>query len=74
MNKMPNKSFVGGPKVHFGDMDGERDEESAGLLGNFERHDTPHPKPHTHGTKLKKQLVDGHIIHHEDDVSLLDQI
>uniref|UniRef100_A0A914DC39 PDZ domain-containing protein n=1 Tax=Acrobeloides nanus TaxID=290746 RepID=A0A914DC39_9BILA len=67
MNKMPNKSFVGGPKVHFGDMEREHEDESTGLLGNFERHDTPHPKPHTHGPKHKKQLVDGHIIHHEDD-------
>jgi hypothetical protein len=36
-------------------------------VGNFERKDTPHPKPGVQGSKLKKQLVDGHIIQHGDD-------
>ncbi|VDM42227.1 unnamed protein product, partial [Toxocara canis] len=65
----PNRSFVGGPKVHFGsDLEEVRDEEEAQEgLGQFSRQDTPHPKPHAHAPKFKKQSIDGHIIHHDDD-------
>lgn len=57
-----NPAFIGGPKVHFGDHD-EKDEEAQKLAGNFERQNTPHPKP-----QLKnKATVDGHVIQHEDD-------
>ncbi|VDK56487.1 unnamed protein product [Anisakis simplex] len=66
-----NRSFVGGPKVHFGgDLD-EEEEGQEGQIGQFSRQDTPHPKPHAHAPKFKKQSIDGHIIHHDDDVSLL---
>lgn len=51
-------------------MEAEENEEAQKLVGNFERKDTPHPKPGVQGSKLKKQLVDGHIIQHEDDVCL----
>lgn len=64
-----NTEFVGGPKVHFGEHDAEEAEETQKLVGTFERKDTPHPKPGVHGLKLKKQLVDGHVIQHEDDVN-----
>uniref|UniRef100_A0A914XB08 PDZ domain-containing protein n=1 Tax=Plectus sambesii TaxID=2011161 RepID=A0A914XB08_9BILA len=64
--RQPNRSIVGGPKVHFGDENVSQEEPEL-PLGNFERHDTPHPKPHTHAPKLKKQTIDGHVIHHDDD-------
>lgn len=64
-----NTEFIGGPKVHFGDHEPEETEETQKLVGNFERKDTPHPKPAVAGSKLKKQLVDGHVIQHEDNVS-----
>uniref|UniRef100_A0A914YLT7 Uncharacterized protein n=1 Tax=Panagrolaimus superbus TaxID=310955 RepID=A0A914YLT7_9BILA len=67
-----NKAFIGGPKVHFGGMDGDItvDEEAAATAGgggiggnqssgNFSRHDTPHPKPGQSG-KIKKSSIDGH--------------
>uniref|UniRef100_F1KS12 Protein lap1 n=1 Tax=Ascaris suum TaxID=6253 RepID=F1KS12_ASCSU len=65
----PNRSFVGGPKVHFGsDLEETReDEEVQEAVGVFSRQDTPHPKPHSHAPKFKKQSIDGHIIHHDDD-------
>src|ERR1700722_6360002 len=66
--KQPNRSFVGGPKGHFTDQEASQDEEQLGPIGQFERHGTPHPKPHTHAPKLKKQTIDGHIIHHDDEV------
>ncbi|KHJ95090.1 hypothetical protein OESDEN_04970 [Oesophagostomum dentatum] len=55
-----NRSFVGGPKVHFPDQDATVDEDKL-PIGQFERHDTPHPKPQ----KLKKSSIDGHVIHHD---------
>ncbi|VDO70422.1 unnamed protein product [Heligmosomoides polygyrus] len=55
-----NRAFVGGPKVHFPDQDATVDEEKL-PIGQFERHDTPHPKPQ----KLKKSSIDGHVIHHD---------
>jgi protein scribble len=62
-----NKAFIGGPKVHFGGMEGDTtvDEEGGNTSsGNFSRHDTPHPKP-AQGGKIKKSSIDGHVIHHE---------
>lgn len=56
-----HSGFVGGPKVHFPDMDQESVEEDENT-GKFERHDTPHPK---HGPKPKGRQIDGHVIHHE---------
>ncbi|GMT04078.1 hypothetical protein PENTCL1PPCAC_26252 [Pristionchus entomophagus] len=63
-----SRSFLGGPKVHFPDDKGDTtmDEENKLPIGEFHRHDTPHPKPHA-GNKLKKNTIDGHVIHHEDD-------
>ncbi|KAI1712160.1 PDZ domain (Also known as DHR or GLGF) domain-containing protein [Ditylenchus destructor] len=63
-----NRSFVGGPKVHFGDVspeDAELDSNTvnSNAFGNFERHDTPHPKPHIAGATKHKKVIDGHIIH-----------
>lgn len=66
---MPNRSFVGGPKVHFGDSaESEEFDESKFASYNFERHDTPHPKPHSNiaaappkGVK-KHQGIDGHLV------------
>ncbi|GMT32754.1 hypothetical protein PFISCL1PPCAC_24051 [Pristionchus fissidentatus] len=61
-----SRSFLGGPKVHFGDQgDTTMDEENKIPIGEFHRHDTPHPKPHA--AKLKKNTIDGHVIHHEDE-------
>uniref|UniRef100_A0A915Q670 PDZ domain-containing protein n=1 Tax=Setaria digitata TaxID=48799 RepID=A0A915Q670_9BILA len=65
----PSRSFIGGPKVHFGSDLEETHEDEEGEVGQFSRHDTPHPKPHTHAPKFKKQSIDGHIIHHDDDQS-----
>ncbi|CAJ0579115.1 unnamed protein product, partial [Mesorhabditis spiculigera] len=59
------QAFVGGPKVHFPDMNNTVEEEKNMPLGNFERHGTPHPKPHA--AKMKKNTIDGHIIHHDDE-------
>ncbi|CAK5124964.1 unnamed protein product [Meloidogyne enterolobii] len=63
-----NKSggFVGGPKVHFGVDEAEREEVSADKAQNFERKNTPHPKPSASTSSStskhhKKQHVDGHI-------------
>lgn len=56
-----NSGFVGGPKVHFPDVDQESLEEDEST-GKFERHDTPHPK---HLPKAKGKQIDGHIIPHE---------
>ncbi|TKR80847.1 hypothetical protein L596_014842 [Steinernema carpocapsae] len=61
----PSKQFTGGPKVHFTDMEATQDEEDHLPIGQFERHDTPHPKPHA-GQKVKKSSIDGHIIHHDN--------
>uniref|UniRef100_A0A0N4Z594 Protein lap1 n=1 Tax=Parastrongyloides trichosuri TaxID=131310 RepID=A0A0N4Z594_PARTI len=47
-----SKSFLGGPKVHFGDD--ELHEEDHDGIGKFERHNTPHPKPHTSAPKNTK--------------------
>lgn len=54
-NQLSNRLFVGGPKVHFVDLDSsftEHDDDfdcnegsSKFGFGNFKRHDTPHPKP-----------------------------
>ncbi|KAI6205663.1 hypothetical protein M3Y94_00817900 [Aphelenchoides besseyi] len=60
-----NSEFVGGPKVHFNDS--EEAEDGLKVIGNFERKDTPHPKPGVQGQKLKKQHVDGRVIQHEDE-------
>ncbi|KAI6210461.1 hypothetical protein M3Y96_00330700 [Aphelenchoides besseyi] len=60
-----NLEFVGGPKVHFNDS--EEAEDGLKVIGNFERKDTPHPKPGVQGQKLKKQHVDGRVIQHEDE-------
>ncbi|EJD76579.1 leucine-rich repeat-containing protein 1 [Loa loa] len=65
----PNRSFIGGPKVHFGSDLEETHEDEENELGQFSRHDTPHPKPHSHAPKFKKQSIDGHIILHDDDQS-----
>ncbi|VBB25787.1 unnamed protein product [Acanthocheilonema viteae] len=65
----PNRSFIGGPKVHFGSDLEETHEDDENEIGQFSRHDTPHPKPHSHTAKFKKQSIDGHIIHHDDDQS-----
>ncbi|CAD5235472.1 unnamed protein product [Bursaphelenchus xylophilus] len=54
-------AFLGGPKVHFGDQKEEEDP----LKGAFERHNTPHPKPHQ--AMKNRTQVDGHVIQHEDD-------
>lgn len=62
-----NTEFIGGPKVHFGDSETQEPDEHQKLVGNFERKATPHPKPGVQGAKLKKQLVDGHVIQHDDD-------
>jgi len=64
--RAPNRSFVGGPKVHFTDQ--QESQEDILPIGNFERHDTPHPKPHSHMLKPKKQSIDGHVIPHDDGV------
>ncbi|OZC05277.1 hypothetical protein X798_07713 [Onchocerca flexuosa] len=65
----PSRSFIGGPKVHFGSDLEETHEDEENEVGQFSRHDTPHPKPHSHAPKFKKQSIDGHIIHHDDDHS-----
>ncbi|KAM3728313.1 Protein lap1 [Dirofilaria immitis] len=65
----PNRSFIGGPKVHFGSDLEETHEDEENEVGQFSRHDTPHPKPHSHAPKFKKQSIDGHIIHHDNDQS-----
>lgn len=65
----PNRSFIGGPKVHFGSDLEETHEDDENEVGQFSRHDTPHPKSHSHISKFKKQSIDGHIIHHDDNVS-----
>uniref|UniRef100_A0A0K0DWJ0 PDZ domain-containing protein n=1 Tax=Strongyloides stercoralis TaxID=6248 RepID=A0A0K0DWJ0_STRER len=52
-----SKSFLGGPKVHFGD-DELPDEDHVGDIGKFERHNTPHPKPHNGNSKVKKMAND----------------
>ncbi|KRZ10446.1 Protein lap1 [Trichinella zimbabwensis] len=54
--------FVGGPKVHFPDVDGDSVDEDDETIGKFERHDTPHPK---HPTKAKGRQIDGHVIPHD---------
>ncbi|EGT32222.1 hypothetical protein CAEBREN_28393 [Caenorhabditis brenneri] len=58
-------AFLGGPKVHFHDQqDTFEDEKGAEVhLGNFERHNTPHPKTPKH----KKGSIDGHMLPHEID-------
>ena len=72
VERLPNRAaFTGGPKVHFGsDLEEtvEEGEEGQVPIGQFARQDTPHPKPHAHAPKFKKQSIDGHIIHHEEDV------
>jgi hypothetical protein len=52
--------------VHFTDQ--QESQEDILPIGNFERHDTPHPKPHSHAPKPKKQSIDGHVIPHDDGV------
>ncbi|CDW54746.1 PDZ and LRR 8 domain containing protein [Trichuris trichiura] len=54
--------FVGGPKVHFPDVDGPESVDEEESTGRFERHDTPHPK---HPAKPKGRQIDGHVIPHE---------
>uniref|UniRef100_A0A5S6R0M0 PDZ domain-containing protein n=1 Tax=Trichuris muris TaxID=70415 RepID=A0A5S6R0M0_TRIMR len=54
--------FVGGPKVHFPDVDGSESVEEEESTGRFERHDTPHPK---HPAKAKGRQIDGHVIPHD---------
>ncbi|MFH4977003.1 hypothetical protein AB6A40_003712 [Gnathostoma spinigerum] len=68
---IPTRSFLGGPKVHFGsDLEEAKDDEEAQApVGQFCRQDTPHPKPHAHAPKFKKQSIDGHIIHHDEERS-----
>ena len=59
-------AFVGGPKVHFHDQQDSTFEEDRAAevhLGNFERHNTPHPKTPKH----KKGSIDGHMLPHEMD-------
>uniref|UniRef100_A0A0N5AAW2 PDZ domain-containing protein n=1 Tax=Syphacia muris TaxID=451379 RepID=A0A0N5AAW2_9BILA len=71
VERSPNRAaFTGGPKVHFGsDLEEtvEEGDENQLAIGQFSRQDTPHPKPHSHAPKFKKQSIDGHIIHHEED-------
>lgn len=71
VERSPNRTaFTGGPKVHFGsDLEEtvEDGDEGQTAIGQFSRQDTPHPKPHSHAPKFKKQSIDGHIIHHEED-------
>ncbi|PAV80793.1 hypothetical protein WR25_03350 [Diploscapter pachys] len=55
--KGQSRSFLGGPKVHFPDQESTVDEEKM-PIGQFERHDTPHPKP-------QAGSIDGHVIHHD---------
>ncbi|GMR32768.1 hypothetical protein PMAYCL1PPCAC_02963 [Pristionchus mayeri] len=62
-----SRSFLGGPKVHFRGEGETTVDEDESKLGDFHRHDTPHPKPHA--AKLKKNTIDGHVIHHEDDAA-----
>lgn len=84
-SRLSSRSFVGGPKVHFVDVDGsnaEHDDFEPGEgsstpgFGNFKRHDTPHPKPsinstNSSGEKLtKKTSIDGHIIPRLDNVNI----
>jgi hypothetical protein len=78
--------FVGGPKVHFG-ADEEHEEVAAGTSGaadgkaaQFERKNTPHPKPSVGSASggvaaaaaakhhKTKQQVDGHILPRMDEV------
>lgn len=59
-------AFLGGPKVHFHDQADttfEENKEAEIHLGNFERHNTPHPKTPKH----KKGSIDGHMLPHEID-------
>uniref|UniRef100_A0A1I8B8K4 PDZ domain-containing protein n=1 Tax=Meloidogyne hapla TaxID=6305 RepID=A0A1I8B8K4_MELHA len=66
-NSNKSSGFVGGPKVHFGVDEAEREEVSADKAQQFERKNTPHPKPSSSSTSAstskhhKKQHVDGHI-------------
>ncbi|CEF70396.1 PDZ domain and Leucine-rich repeat and Leucine-rich repeat, typical subtype and Leucine rich repeat 4-containing protein [Strongyloides ratti] len=60
-----SKSFLGGPKVHFGD-DELPDEDHVGDIGKFERHNTPHPKPHNGNTKVKKTTNDNNHSQNEE--------
>src|SRR5687767_14282849 len=55
-------AFTGGPKVHFPDVEDQESIEDEGQIGEFKRHDTPHPK---HGPKVKGRQIDGHVIQHE---------
>uniref|UniRef100_A0A8R1HRW3 Uncharacterized protein n=1 Tax=Caenorhabditis japonica TaxID=281687 RepID=A0A8R1HRW3_CAEJA len=61
-----NRSFLGGPKVHFHDQQDSTFEEERfpeASIGNFERHNTPHPKTPKH----KKGSIDGHMAPHDID-------
>lgn len=59
--------FIGGPKVHFGVDDVEKEEGliSGDKTQQFERKNTPHPKPSSSSASTskhhKKQHVDGHV-------------
>lgn len=44
------------------------EEEPNTNVGNFERQNTPHPKPQLNSLKPKKNNVDGHPIPHEEEV------
>lgn len=56
-------AFSGGPKVHFPDVEDQESGDDDVQMGEFKRHDTPHPK---HGPKVKGRQIDGHVIQHED--------
>ena len=78
---------MGGPKVHFGHADEEEQEEATTSAGKtaqlqFERKNTPHPKPSVGGASAaaggaaaaaakhhKKQQVDGHVAPRIEEVS-----
>uniref|UniRef100_A0A0N5BLJ9 Protein lap1 n=1 Tax=Strongyloides papillosus TaxID=174720 RepID=A0A0N5BLJ9_STREA len=57
---LASKSFLGGPKVHFGD-DELPEEDHTSDIGKFERHNTPHPKPHNNVSKVKKMNNDNNL-------------
>lgn len=74
MKQPPTRAFVGGPKVHFGDMDVDAEGVEVTTTGNFERHGTPHPKPHLNapgGKQIRKPSIDGHILPKHEVFTLL---
>uniref|UniRef100_A0AC35TQY8 PDZ domain-containing protein n=1 Tax=Rhabditophanes sp. KR3021 TaxID=114890 RepID=A0AC35TQY8_9BILA len=58
--RQPSTGFTDGPRVHFGEED-----EPKESIGNFERQNTPHPKPQGQKTKSKKGGDDVHLVPNE---------